>query len=153
MRSISNQPHLPDSSASRAALEALQALSAGGGPSGKETVRLQFKGRAGVSQNTPLPRLAFKLLVEILKQTAAGNAVSIVPLRKELTTHEAAGVLNVSRPFVIGLLEKGEIPFRKVGSHRRIPLAGLLQYKHKTDAVRDESLEFLAAQAQELKIY
>jgi excisionase family DNA binding protein len=153
MRSISNQPHLPDSFASRAALEALQALSTGGGPSSKETVKLQFRSRAGVSQNAPLPPLAFKLLVEILKQTAAGNAVSIVPLSKELTTHEAAEVLNVSRPFVIGLLEKGEIPFRKVGSHRRIPLAGLLQYKRKTDAVRDESLEFLAAQAQELKIY
>jgi excisionase family DNA binding protein len=97
--------------------------------------------------------LALKLLIEILKQMASGNAVSIVPLRKEVTTHEAADILNVSRPFVIGLLEKGDIPFRKVGTHRRIPLAALLEYKCKTDAVQDEALDFLAAQAQELKLY
>jgi hypothetical protein len=54
---------------------------------------------------------------------------------------------------VISLLEKGEIPFRKVGTHRRIPLSGVLEYKRKTDAIRDEALDFLAAQAQELKLY
>ena len=116
-------------------------------------VRLQFRSRTGVSKNVPLPPLAFKLLIEILEQTASGNAVSILPLRKEVTTHEAAEILNVSRPFVIGLLEKGEIPFRKVGAHRRIPLSALLEYKRKTAAIRDEALDFLAAQAQELKLY
>lgn len=152
MRPVSKEPLPPERADSKAALEALRALSSCG-PSGKEMVRLQFRSRSGVSRNTPLPRLAFKLLVEILKQTASGNAVSIVPLRKEVTTREAAEVLNVSRPFVIGLLEKGEIPFRKVGTHRRIPLAALLEYKRKTDAVRDEALDFLAVQAQELKLY
>jgi hypothetical protein len=73
MRSISKPPLLPESCDSKAALEALRALSTRGGPSGKE-VSLHFRSRAGVSQNTPLPRLAFKLLVEILKQTASGNA-------------------------------------------------------------------------------
>ena len=58
-----------------------------------------------------------------------------------------------TRPFVIGLLEKGEIPFRKVGAHRRIPLSPLLEYKCKTAAIRDEALDLLAAQAQELKLY
>ncbi len=153
MRPVLKEPLLLESADSKAALEALRALSTRSGPSGKETVSLQFRSRAGVSQSTPLPRLAFKLLVEILKQTASGNAVSIVPLRKEVTTYEAAEILNVSRPFVIGLLEKGKIPFRKVGTHRRIPLAALLEYKRKTDAVRDEALDFLAEQAQELKLY
>ena len=101
----------------------------------------------------PLSPLAIKLLIEILRQTASGNALSIVPLRKELTTYEAAELLNVSRPFVIGMLEKGEIPFRKVGTHRRIPLSALLEYKDKTGAIRDEALDFLAAQAQELKLF
>jgi excisionase family DNA binding protein len=122
-------------------------------PSAKEVVRLQFRSRTGVSKNVPLPPLAFKLLIEILEQTASGNAVAILPLRKEVTTHEAAEILNVSRPFVIGLLEKGEIPFRKVGAHRRIPLSALLEYKRKTAAIRDEALDFLAGQAQELKLY
>jgi len=79
--------------------------------------------------------------------------MSIIPLRMEVTTHEAAEILNVSRPFVIGLLEKGEIPFRKVGTHRRIPLSALLEYKRRTDAIQDEALDFLATQAQELKLY
>ena len=153
MRSISKAPVLPASNDSKIALETLKALSPATGLSAKTAVRLQFRSRTGVSQNVPLPPLALKLLFEILKETASGNAVSIVRLRKEVTTHEAAEILNVSRPFLIGLLEKGEIPFRKVGAHRRIPLAPLLEYKGKTNAIRDEALDFLAAQAQELKLY
>lgn len=153
MRSISKGPVLPTSDDSKAALETLRALSTRAGASPKEVVRLQFRSRTGASQNVPLPRLALEPMIEILKQLASGNAVSIVPLRKELTTYDAAEMLNVSRPFVIGLLEKGEIAFRKVGTHRRIPLSALLEYKRKTDAIRDEALDFLAAQAQELKLY
>jgi excisionase family DNA binding protein len=154
MRSVSKGPVLPASDDAKAALETLKALSGRGGASAKGApIRLQFRSRTGALQNVPLAPLPFKLLVEILKQLASGNAVSIVPLRKEVTTYEAAEILNVSRPFVIGLLEKGEIPFRKVGAHRRIPLSALLEYKRKTDAIRDEALDFLAAQAQELKLY
>jgi excisionase family DNA binding protein len=153
MRSISKIADLPANADSKAALDTLKALSASVGPSARGPVRLQFRSRTGASQNVPLPPLALKLLIEILRQMASGNVVSIVPLRKEVTTHEAADILNVSRPFVIGLLEKGEIPFRKVGTHRRIPLAALLGYKGKTDAIQDEALDFLAAQAQELKLY
>jgi excisionase family DNA binding protein len=154
MRSISKGSVLPASDDAKAALETLKALSGRGSASAKGApVRLQFRSRTGALQNVPLAPLPFKLLVEVLKQLASGNAVSIVPLRKEVTTYEAAEILNVSRPFVIGLLEKGEIPFRKVGAHRRIPLSTLLEYKRKTDAIRDEALDFLAAQAQELKLY
>jgi excisionase family DNA binding protein len=154
MRSVSKGPVLPASDDSKAALATLKALSDRSGASAKGApVRLQFRSRTGALQNVPLAPLPFKLLVEILKQLASGNAVSIVPLRKEVTTYEAAEILNVSRPFVIGLLERGEIPFRKVGANRRIPLSALLEYKRKTDAIRDEALDFLAAQAQELKLY
>jgi len=119
---------------SKAALETLKALSTRGDAS---EISLHFRNRRSVSQNVRLPPLALKLSIEILKQIALGNAVSIAPLRKELTTYEAAEILNVSRPFVIGLLEKGKIPFRRVGTHRRIPLSALLECKRKTDAVRD----------------
>jgi excisionase family DNA binding protein len=61
--------------------------------------------------------------------------------------------LNVARPFLISLLEKHEIPARLVGSHRRIPLSPLLEYKRKTAAIREEALDQLAAEAQELKLY
>jgi len=153
MRSISKGLVLPASDDSKAALQALKALSGHAQPSAKETASVQLRSRAGVLQNVPLPPLAFELLVEILRQTASGNAVSIVPLHKEVTTHQAAEILNVSRPYVIGLVEKGEIPFRKVGTHRRIPLLALLEYKRKPDAIRDDALDFLAAQVQELKLY
>jgi excisionase family DNA binding protein len=153
MRSIANGPKPAANDDSKAALETLKALSTRASGPAEELVRLKFRSRTGVSRNVPLPPLAFELLVEILKRMAAGNAVTIVPLRKELTTHEAAEILNVSRPFVIGLLEKGEMPFRKVGTHRRIPLSALLEYKRKTDAIRDEALDVLATQAQELKLY
>ena len=153
MRSIANGPKRAASDDSKTALETLRVLSTRAGGPAKEAVRLQFRSRTGVFQSVAVPSMAFELLLEILKQMAAGNLVTIVPLRKELTTYEAADILNVSRPFVIGLLEKGEIPFRKVGAHRRIPLSALLEYKRKTDAIRDEALDVLATQAQELKLY
>lgn len=153
MRATSKRLIVPTSDDSAAAQEALKALAAHAIPSDKEPLKLHCRKPNGASHNVSLPPLAFKLLIEILKQTASGNAVSVMPVRKELTTFEAAEILNVSRPFVIGLLEKGEIPFRKVGTHRRIPITALLDYKHKTAGIRDEALDFLAAQGQELKLY
>ena len=151
MPAASKKPIIPTPEESKLALETLKAL-----PSDclkTDRVKLQFKVRGGASQSVEVPSFAVKPLVEILRQTASGNAVNLVPIRKEVTTQEAAEILNVSRPFVIGLLEKGAIPFRMVGTHRRIPLSALLEYKRKTAAIRDEALDFLAAQAQELKLY
>ena len=71
---------------------------------------------------------------------AAGNSISLVPSHRELTTQEAADTLNVSRPYLIGLLEKGEIPFTKVGSHRRIRLQDIMTYQQKRDRNRRQTL-------------
>lgn len=97
-----------------------------------------------------LPANALRLLKDILQQMAAGNGVSVIPKHAELTTQEAANMLNVSRPYIVKLLERGEIPFSKAGTHRRILFSDLMDYQKKTKQQTKESLDALAASAQEL---
>lgn len=97
-----------------------------------------------------LPRAIFETLLEILKYTQKGHAVTLLPIHAELTTQQAAALLNVSRPHVIRLLEDGKIPFHMVGTHRRIRASDLLQYKAKLAVETREAADALTAQAQEL---
>jgi excisionase family DNA binding protein len=76
--------------------------------------------------------------------------VKVVPVQAELTTQEAADILNVSRPYLIELLEKGTIPYHKVGAHRRVPARELLAYKEEIKQLRLTALEELSALDQEL---
>ena len=100
-----------------------------------------------------LPRHALSLLRDLLSEMAQGNAVTIVPTHAELTTQEAANILNVSRPFLIKLLEEGEIPHHKVNKHRRIRFDDLMAYKKRQTMRSAKALDDLAQQAQELGIY
>lgn len=95
-----------------------------------------------------IPVDALKLLIMILSQMAKGNAITLIPVHAELTTQEAADLLNVSRPYLVNLLEEGKIPFRKVGSRRRVFAKDILRYKEETDKKRLEILEELANEAQ-----
>ena len=97
--------------------------------------------------------ILYGLLVDILSQLSQGNAVTLVPVKAELTTQQAANLLNVSRPYLIKLLESGEIPYFKVGKHRRVLAKNLYEYKAEIDAKRNQSLDELTALSEELDLY
>lgn len=113
-------------------------------------VRVQFLDEAAPHNILALPASALRLLNEILKEMAKGNAVTLIPVHAMLTTQEAADILNVSRPFLVGLLEAGRIPYRRLGSHRRILFRDLMTFKEKADCDREEALRLLTEEAQEL---
>lgn len=108
--------------------------------------------KTGGSAEIPLPPQAVEILTKVLKQMAKGKEVAVTRQPIEMTTQKAAEYLRVSRPFLIGLLEKGDIPFRKVGAHRRILFSDLQSYKEEIDAKRHKSLDALTEQAQELNM-
>lgn len=83
-----------------------------------------------------IPTVALRLLLEVLNEIAQGNAVSVIPIHAELTTQEAADVLGVSRPRLVQLLEKGEMRFHKIGTHRRVRYQDVIDYKKRIDAER-----------------
>ena len=101
-------------------------------------------------QNQPieLPAGAVKLLMDILETMAAGRGVTIIPENAELTTVQAAAVLNISRPFLIKLIEDRVLPCRLVGKHRRIRIEDVMTYKAKIDEDREAALDALVADAQ-----
>ena len=99
-----------------------------------------------------LPASAVRLLVRILEEMALGNAVTILPVRAELTTQEAADMLNISRPSLIRLLDEGKIEYRRVGTHRRVRFEALMEYKRRADAAHRSALAELAAYDQEIGI-
>jgi excisionase family DNA binding protein len=118
----------------------------------KRNLRVHIPANGQREQTVDLPASAVRLLVRILTEMAAGNAVTLIPIHAELTTQEAAQLLGVSRPFFIKLLESRAIPFRRVGTHRRVLFSDLMAYKRKVDAERSKTLDELAAQAQELNM-
>lgn len=99
-----------------------------------------------------MPRKALEFLSHILSIMSEGKAISIMPSESELSTQQAADMLNVSRPHIVKLLEQGKMPFKKAGSHRRILLEDLLKYAAQQQETRDKNLKFLVEQAQELNM-
>jgi excisionase family DNA binding protein len=115
-------------------------------------LHVQIVQKRKTSERLLLPPSAVPLLFAILDEMSVGNAVTLIPVHAELTTQEAADVLNVSHPFLVNLLDEQKIPYRKVGTHQRTPFADLMRYKNQIDADRRATLNQLTHDAQAQKI-
>lgn len=104
----------------------------------------------GKSEAVTIPTAAFRLLVTILAEMAAGHAVRLIPQQAELTTQEAAELLNVSRPYLVRLLDDGKIPFHRVGTHRRVLFKDVMAYKSEHRRARKATLDRLSKLDQDL---
>jgi excisionase family DNA binding protein len=100
-----------------------------------------------------VPREAAVLLAQVLGYLASGEGVTVMPDSAELTTQQAAEFLNVSRPYLIKLLETGKIPFRLVGTHRRVRFRDLREYKNRDDLERRRAADELTELSQDLGLY
>lgn len=148
MDSANNQLLAPTRRDSEMAKESSRVLS----PYRRKNLRITIDRAGKGAAHVDLPASAVAALVSILTEMAAGNAVTLTPVHAELTTQEAAELLNVSRPFLCKLLDEKKIPFRKVGTHRRVLFSDLSAYKKKSDEARAQVLADLAADAQESKM-
>lgn len=140
----------------RVALHALDELLLGAanrssGSNGSSSAAPRLVGASG--EVVELPPSVLHILRQVVRQMARGKAVSVVPVGQELTTQEAAEILNVSRPYLVRLLEQGDIPFTRTGTHRRVRLDDLLAYKRERDAERRRALAELTQMSQEMGLY
>lgn len=139
-----NLPRDPDADLAREAARTLSSHLTTAGP-------LVLRLAGGSSDETiQLPAPAAQLLVRLLDEMAKGNAVTVLPVRAELTTQEAARLLNISRPTLIQLLDQGALPHRRVGTHRRVRFDAVMAYKRRLHDDRKAALAELAAYDQEI---
>jgi excisionase family DNA binding protein len=104
-------------------------------------------------QEIRLPEALVRTLRSAARHLARGDSVTVTPVHRELTTQQAADILNVSRPYLVRLLETGEMPFRTTGSHRRVKLRDVLEYRQRRDVERRAALGELTRLSQELGLY
>jgi excisionase family DNA binding protein len=147
MTALAIAPVQPDESDISAAVEALPQVK---DYLASHTERVIRRVADDSQETLVVPRGAVELLARVLAHMAAGQGVSVVPAHAELTTQQAADLLNVSRPFLIGLLDAGEIEFRKVGKHRRIKAQSLMAYLARDDQTRREAADELTRLNQEM---
>jgi excisionase family DNA binding protein len=143
---IANEEHMQGPLSSEESASARESKQKLAGLTGRE-LRLYIP---ETKEEVTLPPSVVRLLVDLLSEMAEGNGVRVLPVQAELTTQQAAEILGVSRPYLVRLLEEGQIPFRKVGTHRRVLLKDVLAYKREIDRKRLETLDELTTQAQEL---
>jgi len=143
---------LPDEQTIKQAGEAVRYLNGLSGVdlSGFASVQLIIGSSVQEPIEVDLPRKAVRIIIDVLVELAKGNVVTVVPVRAELTTQQAADILNVSRPYLVGLLDEGKIPYRMVGNRRKVPLRELLDYKRIDTAYREAILDELTREAESI---
>lgn len=112
-----------------------------------EAARCQLIGPAG--ERIPLPESVLYLLERVVEVMARGDSVTIVPVDRELTTQQAADLLNVSRQYLVRLLDEGRLPFHRTGKHRRLRVEDVLSYKKSRDEDRRAQLRRLSQMTQD----
>lgn len=140
-------PTARETELARASIDRLHAVGTVG-----DTVRLMIAEGEGAPRAVDIPASAFRLLASALAEIGAGRAVTMMPLDPEVTTQQAADILHVSRPHLVAMLERGEIPFRKVGVQRRVRFDDLMSYKRRSDADREAAFAALVRDGQDLKL-
>lgn len=139
-------PLVPDETEmtiAKTAAERLKTVAAAG-----QDINIVVSGQSNIV--VPMPARAVHMILRVLEAMAEGTPISVIPHAAELTTQQAADYLNVSRPFLIKLLEEGKIPFRKVNRHRRVKVADLFAFEKNSRREREEAIAAMAAEAAEL---
>jgi excisionase family DNA binding protein len=116
----------------------------------RSTVHIQLLDDGKAAETVVVPASALRLFLHLLTEMSQGNTVTLIPTHAELTTQQAADLLNVSRPYLVKLLDERKIPSRAVGKYRRVRFDDLMAYKRKDDEARAKVLDQLTAEAQEL---
>lgn len=141
----------PTEAEAKVAVESSRTLAAHVGAADK-SLKLTVKNGKG-HEELVLPPVALRLLLDLLTELGQGNSVALDTVQPELTTQQAADLLNVSRPFLVKILDEGVIPSRKIGTHRRVLREDVLAYRREVDRKRQEALDELSALDQELGLY
>jgi excisionase family DNA binding protein len=145
-----SEPTAEDIAAARDAARQLMKVS----PASKMVrFRMEPKDAAPASEPIDIPRGVFNVIIDLLVQVGNGNAVQLVPVHSELTTQQAADLLNVSRPHLIKLLNSGELEHRMVGTHRKLLAKNVLIYRDKSTEHRRKALRELVALDEEIGVY
>jgi excisionase family DNA binding protein len=116
----------------------------------RSSVRIRLLDDSEEAETVDVPASALRLFLHLLTEMSQGNAVTLIPTHAELTTQQAADLLNVSRPYLVKLLDEGKIPCRTVGKYRRVRFDDLMAYKRRDDEARAKVLDQLTAEAREL---
>lgn len=143
---------LPDEQAAEQAADAVEQLTAflRAHPTPATHVQLVSDNAAEEPTSIKVPSVAFRFFVDVLAELANGNAVTVAPVHAELTSQQAADLLNVSRPYLIKLLDDEKIPYRRVGNRRKILLTDLLAYQRQDEAFRREIANKLTHEAEHI---